>query len=294
MNGLDYIKTKQTVWAKRNNKDLHSRGKEMPNSGEKDYIDRLGDNLFRELSSETIKQFEKADGGEINDGKKQRAKMQAIHSSSALVVNVFEYCKDDITPLAFACGLCSKDNNYKKELRFEEKFRISDDKIQFPRDPNIDIVIDCVDTHKIYAIESKFSEPYSGKHNGISSKYIKNDCFWDGLENLKELAISISSENNKFKYLDAAQLIKHILGLTKGKRCRNKSNFRLLYLWYDVIGKEGMKHREEIEEFAKIAKDDKIDFLHRTYQEVIINLLNMKDFFDRNKNYCTYIADRYL
>lgn len=39
--------------------------------------------------------------------------------------------------------------------------------------------------------------------------------FGTGLPNLYELAKEISPDNNKFRHLDAAQLIKHILGLKK-------------------------------------------------------------------------------
>ena len=54
-----------------------------------------------------------------------------------------------------------------------------------------------------------------------------------------------------FIYLHSAQLIKHTLGL---KRKFGKKGFRLLYLWYDVLGKEGAVHRDEIEKFSETLK----------------------------------------
>lgn len=48
-----------------------------------------------------------------------------------------------------------------------------------------------------------------------NKKYVENLSFWNGLPNLYELAKEISPDDTKFQYLDAAQLIKHILGLKK-------------------------------------------------------------------------------
>jgi hypothetical protein len=84
-------------------------------------------------------------------------------------------------------------------------------------------------------------------------------------------------------------LIKHILGL---KKEYGKTGFRLLYLWYDVLGEDGCKHRAEIEEFARIAKLDNIKFHSISYQELIMKL--KKDFYIGNENYVNYMTDRYL
>ena len=177
----------------------------------------------------------------------------------------------------------------------------------FPRVPNIDVII--YSRYADIAIESKFLEPYDNrKHKGLKQKYIDDISFWDGLPNLYELAKEISPDNNKFRYLDAAQLIKHILGLkkkysntphiaeTQGIRKLRitplHKSFCLLYLWYDVLGKDGFKHREEIEQFAKVAEKDNIRFKHITYQEVIAKL--SRDFYQGNEVYCNYLTDRYL
>ena len=125
------------------------------------------------------------------------------------------------------------------------------------------------------------------------------------MPNLYELAKEISPDDIKFQYLDAAQLIKHILGLKNscdkynsqikpglnGRRLFTRS-FLLLYLWYDVVGKEGAEHRREIEQFAEIARRDNVKFNHVTYQEVIMKL--SKEFYEGNGSYLNYITDRYL
>jgi hypothetical protein len=290
MTGLKFIKAKQQTWARR--KGFTLVGGTIPDRGEKNYLQNLNDNLFEQLSKESSDCFNSGDGNETKDGKAQLAKMKALHSSSAIVVNLFQYWQKDVYPIAYACGLCSKAASRDKtenKIKFEEKFEISTDKSLFPRSPNLDVVIE--NFHPlVYAIESKFTEPYnSRKQKGIKQKYIDDVSFWNRLPNLHNLAKEICPDNNKFKYLDAAQLIKHILGL---KNKHNKSGFHLLYLWYDVIGKDGFEHRKEIEQFAEIAKKDNIKFSHITYQEVIIKL--SKEFYGGNENYCDYLTNRYL
>lgn len=291
MNGFDYIKAKQQSWAKGNNLEL--LGGTIPNKGEKNYLKEISLNIFNQhLSMETKKNFDEGDGSETKDSKSRLAKMKALHSSSALPVNVFQYWQNkDVNPILYACKLSKNksfnlNSNLPNKVKFEQKFEISENKNLFPRKPNLDIVIE---DNKIYAIESKFTEPYSKKPEGLSARYISDESFWKGITSLEVLANKISPNNNEFKYLDAAQLIKHILGL---KNKHKKSDFVLLYLWYDVIGKDGFEHRKEIEKFAEIAKKDKIKFRHITYQEVIINL--SKDFYVGNEVYINYLTDRYL
>jgi len=72
-------------------------------------------------------------------------------------------------------------------------------------------------------------------------------------------------------YLHSAQLIKHILGL---KTACGKDGFKLLYLWYDVFGREGAIHRDEIEKFAGVVRTDGVHFDAKSYQELILAMSN--------------------
>lgn len=293
MRGLKYIQAKQQNWAKRNGFDLF--GGTIPNEGEKNYLNSISKNIFnQQLSEETKNNFDDGDGNETIDSKTRLAKMKALHSSSALPVNVFQYWQEkDLSPILSACRLINSrpfnSDPLPNAVRFEQKFEISDNKKDFPKRPNLDVVIEY--DHLVYAIESKFTEPYNGKHKGLREVYksIQLDEHWKEIENLKVLAKEISPDDNKFKHLDAAQLLKHILGL---KKQLGKNGFCLLYIWYDVIGMDGAEHRKEIEQFAEIAKKDSIKFRHITYQEVIINL--SKDFYVGNEDYINYLTDRYL
>src|SRR5690606_8558631 len=107
MNGLDYIKSKQRSWASRKNFEL--LGGTIPDKGEKNYLGKLENNLFQPLTAETLFRFENGDGNETADSNSRLAKMKALHSSSAIVVNTFQYWHDkDVFPILYACKLCSK------------------------------------------------------------------------------------------------------------------------------------------------------------------------------------------
>ncbi|MFH1633838.1 MAG: hypothetical protein ABIG63_07475 [Chloroflexota bacterium] len=103
------------------------------------------------------------------------------------------------------------------------------------------------------------------------------------------MAISISPKDNQFQYLHAAQLIKHILGLN---RAFGKTDFRLLYLWYDALGREGAKHREETKGFLETVKSDGIAIHELSYQELIVRLAD--EYRVLHKEYVEYITCRYL
>ena len=76
------------------------------------------------------------------------------------------------------------------------------------------------------------------------------------------------------------------------KRKYGKKGFRLLYLWYDTLGKEGHIHKEEIEEFTNITKKDGVKFQSISYQELIYRLI--KDSSDEHREYIDYLSNRYL
>ncbi len=314
MNGIAYIQRKQCAWAKRNG--IEVVGSTFQNEGKRNYVESLEDNFFQELKPEILNQLNEGDGGELKSyvkgGKHYRPKSNALHSSAVIVVNMFQYwLHKDVYQLLYTCKLCSKQAEIEKiiteqgvsnqpkklsvsrnirdgKIDFEVKLEISKDKSKFPRIPNIDIVISDFRS-RIFAIESKFSEPYRKNHPGLKKVYLDSTSFWHGLPNLYELAKEISPDDNKFKYLDAPQLIKHILGL---KMNYKKSDWMLLYLWYDVIGHDGAEHRKEIERFAEIAKSDKVKFRYITYQEAILEMA--EEFYDGNEGYCNYLTNRYL
>ena len=287
MNAIEYIQTKQQIWAKR--KGISLIGSEE-DRGVKNYTTTLDDNLFRPLSHNVNQSFLQGDGSELKPIGKRLPKMQALHSSSALTVNVFQYwMTKKISTIAFVCGLCKKDNASPKSLSFEKKFEI-DKEFQFS--PNIDVVIENSSNFnfKVFAIECKFTEAYSTRdHAGLKEKYVSLESIWNDIPNICHLAQRISPNDTVFNYLHPAQLIKHILGL---KRKYGKNGFRLLYLWYDTLGEDGFRHKDEIERFAKICKEDGIKFHSINYQELILRL--RKNCGNEHSEYIDYLSNRYL
>jgi hypothetical protein len=287
MKAYEYITSKQTQWAlNRGIPLIGSKG----DKGRPAYTPELNQNLFEPLSLDIRQSFEQGDGNEISGNP---AKMQAVHSSSALGVNVFQYWQNiqQVSAVASACGFCRKGNSVSEKIVFEDKYPVDDNLDKFPKAPNIDVVFHNADSaqFKRFAVECKFSEAYgSQKHSGLKPAYLELIQSWSDVPSLYVFAKSICPNEN-FTYLHSAQLIKHILGL---KRSFGKSGFRLLYLWYNVLGKEGAVHQDEIEKFSGIAKADGIYFDAMSYQELI--LVMSKEYRQEHANYIKYLSERYL
>ena len=284
----EYILSKQCQWALNHGISLvGSKG----SRGRPAYTPILDQNLFEPLSTDVQKSFLAGDGNEIIGGPDSPAKMQAVHSSSALSVNVFQYWQTVNQPgvIASACGFCRAGSETSQGIVFEDKYSVDD---RFRISPNIDVVFHNLDSSKFkrFAVECKFSEPFgSQRHGGLKPEYLRLETIWDDIPAIHKLAKSICPNDTKFIYFHAAQLIKHILGL---KRKTGKSGFRLLYLWYDVLGKEGAIHREEIEDFSKIVRADEIKFHTLSYQELILRLSS--NFRQDHGRYIRYLTERYL
>ncbi len=287
LSGWEYIVSKQIQWAKNNNIPLTGSKGER---GRATYTRDLNQNLFEPLLEDNQKQFVSGNGQEVLGSPESPAKMQALHSSSALGVNIFQYWQKRglIKEIASACGFCNRNSNYSENIVFEDKYRI-DTKFVIP--PNIDVVFrnNGSSPYKLFAVECKFSEAYGGRtHGGLKSKYLDDKDLWTGISSLNKLGRETNLDNKRYSYLDAAQLIKHILGL---RACVGSKEFKLLYLWYDVLGNDGSKHRAEVGDFTKIAKSDGINFHAMTYQELIAIL----DRYYRTKHseYIKYLTERY-
>lgn len=287
MNGYNYILARQTAWAR--NRDvalIGSKGEQ----GRPAYTPALEDNLFQPLLPEVEAAFLAGDGGELSCAGGP-AKMQAVHSSSALAVNVFQYWQaiGQAPVIAAACGLCKPGTSAQYSLHFEEKHPIA---AGFHKHPNIDVVFhNHAPNAKIQrlAVECKFSEAY-GMHlgGGLKSAYLALPGLWDDIPHLRGLAEHISPLDQEFAHLHPAQLIKHILAL---KLQFGRGGFRLLYLWYDVVGGESKRHHDEVLHFATAAMADGILFHSLTYQELIIRLEKQRM---EHQAYVRYVTSRYF
>ena len=242
----------------------------------------MQDNLFVPLSVETRREFEAGDGDELGLGGR-RGKMRALHSSSALAVNVFDYWRErDRAPLATALGLASPI----VDIVFERKFQTG-----LPGNlPNLDIVL-TLGNGTIVAIESKFLEPWrERRERGFKPKYFAGGMSaWAGLglAGCSDLAERIQSGETVFSWLHAEQLLKHMLGLAM---CG--LHWELIYLWYEAPGPESREHATQAEAFARVARADGLSFRSVTYQNLFAHLREPAT--EADATYLDYLDDRYF
>ena len=98
------IRNAQQDWARSKGIPFHSRG----------YVRDVEDNLWQPLSPRARQGFEGGAGSELS------GHMRALHSSSALAVNFFDYWTDrDKTPVLSALGVDPEDG---ASLDFEAQF----------------------------------------------------------------------------------------------------------------------------------------------------------------------------
>ena len=265
------IKEQQKAWASK-------RGIRL--SAYKDgYVTKLEDNLYEPLKPDAMSEFKSAKGKELE------GKMRALHSSSALVVNFFHYWRyHDMAIVGRALRLDSKYDN----LRFERKY-------PKPRGirgikPHLDVELSGIDAKPI-AIEAKFTEQYqrSRLKSTMKNVYIKTEGIWGNLKGCYTLARDIIEGKQVFEYLDAPQLLKHILGLKTETEHSSKS-FKLLYLWYRIEGTETEEHEKELRRFVE-AIGNEVDFEAATYQELFQRL---KSIAKGHEKYIGYMQERYF
>ncbi|MFC2067034.1 hypothetical protein ACFLUO_08350 [Chloroflexota bacterium] len=271
MSTYQLIEKQQQAWAK-------ERGIKLDNRG---YTFNLKDNLFIPLSPRSEEEFGSGRGDELGN-ENTRGKMQALHSSSALVVNVFEYWRGrNVDFIAQACGAFKGATS----LHFERTFPTG--LVGIP--PHLDVGF-YNPLSRPLVIEGKFTEPYHRKtKRTITDKYL-NISLWKGLagcENLVQLIRKEELSKTSFSFLDVPQLLKHILGLTKR---HGKRGFELIYLWYDYPSLEAEKHRLELRDFEKNISYEVI-FRNMTYQDLFKRIRGSKV---ASTDYIDYLADRYF
>lgn len=217
--------------------------------------------------------------------KKVPAKIQAIHSSSALVCNAFAYWYEhaDRSPLQKALGCLLPI----QKMKFEDTMPTGLSGIP----PHLDVVLYC--GNMVYAIESKFSEPYQQEKVKVDmgSKSYSAALWRDiGLSRCADLVDKINNGdmNGQFRFLSVNQLLKHTLGLSK----QRGNNFELIYLWFEKPGmRESDEHRMEILQFCSLIGNE-IAFRSITYQKLFENLKGCCDC--SHHEYLEKFSRRYL
>ena len=270
MKAIEIIKKQQMEWAKKNKIDVTEDG----------YTISLGDNLFESLSKAARDEFNAGHGKELEGDK---AKMKALYSSSALACNFFHYWRfKDVTFIANALGI---DGSY-KDLQFEHTHSKPPEIGGIP--PHLDAEISNLGSAKPIAIESKFTEPYGAGTKKLKDIYSQESHVWDPLTECGELAKRLVAGKEKFEYLDAPQLLKHILGILTDY---GAGNFILIYLWYKVDGGEAQEHEQELARFKELVTP-KAELQAMTYQELFARVKAKAG--TKHRDYISYMEARYF
>jgi hypothetical protein len=254
----------------------------------KGYLAEYAHNLYLPLSSRAVQAFMRGGGSELVGKNGDRPKMSALHSSAALAVNVFDYWSDrDAGPLVNALGLEGR----AEPIEFEAQFPTGLDGTP----PNLDVAIRR-DSGFVTGIESKFTEWLASKSPNkelFKEKYFKGKqapiSLWAsvGLMKCQALAEAMQARAVHFRHLDAAQLLKHALGLGT----QHRGQFSLYYLFYDLPGDKSAMHRREVQAFAA-AVGTELGFKWGTYQDLFARLSRVVA--QKHPSYLEYLRYRYF
>jgi hypothetical protein len=270
--GRKNLERLQRRWADAAGVDYDARG----------YVRELAANLRTPLDAVARAQIER--GSELMPTLTRPGRLWSLTSSAALVVNVFDYWRSrDTAPLAAALGLPSGS----PQLRFEEPLPTGVE----GDPPTTDVALRWT-SGRVAAIESKFGEWLVRRPRNkavFKRKYFPpGGEVWStaGLPRCQELAADIDSGRERFRWLHAAQLLKHALGL---KRLGAPAT-TLVYLYYDLPSREATEHAAELARFAgRIAGD--CDFRVLTYQALYAALAAEGTL---DAGYRAYLAQRYF
>jgi hypothetical protein len=247
------------------------------------YLTDVASNLLQPINPKTRLAFENGSGSELQDTPTRPAKMKALHSSSALAVNFFDsWVGRDKSALQAA-------------LQVDREISSVSFEAQFPtgltgNPPNLDVTLKLSDGFVI-GIESKFSEwlsPKSVNKDPFKSKYFPEGIrLWAerGLPVSQELAEQMNSGATRFRYLDAAQLLKHALGMAN----QLGDQFSLYYMYLELPGKESNIHAEEVRQFASYVGAE-LGFKAITYQQLLSSLQHGSE---AGSEYLEYLRKRY-
>lgn len=248
------------------------------------YLENYELNLQQKLSPSAREAFQNGSGTELLPTERRPAKMAALHSSSALAVNAFDYWSDKpLNAVADALGL----ERVPSRFQFEAQFSTGLGGIP----PNLDLAF-YYSNNDVLGVESKFSEWISKKKPAaehFKPKYFpETNPLWlrSGLHGAQSLAYAIHTGELRFQHLDAAQLLKHILGLATSA----PGPVSLYYIYYDLPGQESSIHHTEIERFSELVGSD-VNFRSISYQAFLGKL--GRSLKGDHRAYLDYMGRRY-
>lgn len=202
------------------------------------------------------KAFDDGKGQELQGDAQHPPKMAAIYSSSALVVNTFGPWHHDPSHI-----MVNGHGGF-RTMAFEAQVPTGLQGIP----PHLDLRLDADD--RVLAIESKCLEYLTPKPAVFAPAY---DTIVDQRAQspwFRHIA-DLRTDSRHYRYLDAAQLIKHYLGLSHGEPTRSLT---LLYLFWEPRNWQNFEafrhHRAEIDAFSEVVAGDRVRFEALSYGEL--------------------------
>lgn len=219
------------------------------------YTQTPSQNLLAGLPEEILDDFAVGDGGELEG---DPPKFCAAHSSSALAANAFGPFRTEPGRLTLA-GL-----NGFTEARFEEKLPTGLD----GKPPNLDFF--ATGAEGTVTVESKFTEVlkrqtanFKPSYHGAIARLAEPS--W------KDVYESLVLDPSRFAHLNAAQLVKHYLGMRHSLREYSRPQ-ALVYVYWEPTNVnaviEFVTHRAELEVFADEVAGSDVRFIWLSYVEL--------------------------
>lgn len=218
------------------------------------YTDRPESNLIDGVDLSDVRaDFEQGSGNEL------AGKFCAVHSSSALAANCFGPFRRKPEELYLA-GM-----NGFRSMSFEHQCPIGLRQARTP--PNLDLV--AIGPEAVVAVESKLLEHFGRKTAKFADAY--RDEITDSRRNEPWYAemMRLRDDPRYYRYLDAAQLIKHAFGLAHTFPDRQTT---LLYLYWEPTNGDHFDllrtHRREISDFSQRIGSSSLRFASLSYPEL--------------------------
>jgi hypothetical protein len=271
VSSMNHVLLNQIQWASQANVRVDRAG----------HTDSVDANLWRPLSPRNRIVFRQAAGAALEEG------LRSLHSSSALVANVFDYWSvQDATPLAQALDV----DGVIGAIAFEAPVAAG----SLPNQTlNLDVCLTLTDGRAI-GIESKFGEwltprvPGTGLMRPKAADVAAGRWADLGLPKSQALAEAMHAGKRSFRYLDATQLLQHALTLAAQP---GHQGFALWYLYYAWDMPQAQQHAHELDVFTRDAGVE-LGFRALTYQSMFEALKQASG--RRHADYIAYLQRRYF
>lgn len=217
------------------------------------YVTAPGRNLVGGLEEAVLEDFSSGAGGELEGA---LPKFCAVHSSSALAANVFG--KMRLHPGSFQLAGIGRF----EKARFEQKLPTG----LMGTPPHLDFFAS--GPAGSVAVESKFTEFLGSKTAAFAPSY-REAVARLADEPWRRAFESLVADPSHFRRLDAAQLVKHYLGI-RHSLSDTPGDLVLLYVYWEPqnpgLVEDFRIHRDELSEFSEWVAGSGVRFVTMTYQ----------------------------